>query len=171
MATALKAERKYLAHYVDAAFDLTGAATDYVRLGEDLTELNVELNPNIETSANILGDNSVAHSGYEASADASPVYYKYDDKLTEKLMEIAMLRKSGDACRTTYIDVLMKPGATDDEPPTVIRAVREDVLLIPTSYGGDTSGVQVPFTVNFTGNRVKGSFDLSTKKFTADAAL
>ena len=27
---ALKAERKYLAHYVDAAFDLTGNATDYV---------------------------------------------------------------------------------------------------------------------------------------------
>ena len=168
---ALKAERKYLAHYVDAAFDLTGNATDYVRLGEDLTELNVELNPNIETSANILGDNSVAHSGYEASADASTVYYKYDDKLTEKLMEIAMLRKSGDACRTTYVEVLLKPGETDDDPPTVTRAVREDVLLIPTSYGGDTSGVQVPFTLNFTGNRVKGGFDLTNKKFTPDSAL
>lgn len=163
---ALKAERKYLAHYVDAAFDLTGAATDYVRLGEDLTELNVELNPNIETSANILGDNFVTHSGYEASADASPVYYKYDDKLTEKLMEIAMLRKSGDSCRTTYVEVLLKPGATDADAPTVVRAVREDVLLVPASYGGDTSGVQVPFTLNFAGNRVPGTFDLSNKKFT-----
>ena len=163
---AKKAERKFLAHYVDAAFDLTGAATDYVRLGEDLTELNIELNPNIETSANILGDNSVAHSGYKASADASPVYYKYDDKLSEKLMEIAMLRKNGDSCRTTYVEVLLKPGATDADAPTVIRAVREDVLLIPTSYGGDTSGVQVPFTLNFTGNRKAGTFELATKKFT-----
>ena len=31
-----KAERKYLAHYLDAAFDHTYAATDYVRIGKDL---------------------------------------------------------------------------------------------------------------------------------------
>lgn len=164
----MKAERKYLAHYLDAAFDTTYAAPQYVRIGKDLEEFSVELNPDIETSKNIIGENSVKHNGYEASADADPVYYEYDDALTEKIMEIAMLRKTGDACRTTYVEVLLKPGETNDAAPTVIRAVREDVLLVPTSYGGDTSGVQTPFTVNFTGNRVEGTFDLTTKKFTAN---
>lgn len=164
----MKAERKYLAHYLDAAFDTTYAAPQYVRIGKDLEEFSVELNPDIETSKNIIGENSVKHNGYEASADADPVYYEYDDALTEKIMEIAMLRKTGDACRTTYVEVLLKPGETNDAAPTVIRAVREDVLLIPTSYGGDTSGVQTPFTVNFTGNRVEGTFDLTTKTFTAN---
>ena len=167
----MKAERKFLAHFVDAAFDATYKATNYVRIGKDITELSVELNPNIETSQNILGENSVAHNGYEASTDADPVYYEYDDDLTEKVMEIAMLRQTGDACKTSYVEVLMKPGASVDDAPTVIRAVREDVLLIPTSYGGDTSGVQVPFTINYTGNRVSGTFDLSTKKFTANSGL
>ena len=162
----MKAERKYLAHYLDAAFDITYAAPNYVRIGKDLEEFSVELNPDIETRKNIIGENSVVHNGYESTADADPVYYEYDDALTEKIMEIAMLRKTGDACRTTYVEVLLKPGEDDAAAPTVIRAVREDVLLIPTSYGGDTSGVQVPFSVNFTGNRVAGTFDLATKTFT-----
>ncbi len=34
------AERKYLAHYIDAKFDKTYAATEYVRLGKDLEEFS-----------------------------------------------------------------------------------------------------------------------------------
>ena len=165
----MKAERKYLAHFIDAAFDTSYKDTNYVRLGKDLTELNVELNPQVETSRNINGENSVKHDGYEASANAAPVYYEYSDTLTEKVMEIAMLRKTGDACRTSYVEVLMKPGETADTAPTVIRAIREDILLIPTSYGGDNSGVQIPFSINFAGNRTEGTFDISTKTFTANA--
>lgn len=166
----MKAERKYLAHYLDSAFDTTYAAAEYVRLGTDLEEFNVELNPEVETSKNILGENSVQHSGYEASSDADPVFYEYDDALTEKLMEIAMLRLSGDKCKTSYVEVLMKPGE-GDAAPTVIRAVREDAYVVPTSYGGNTTGVQVPFTVHYAGNRTEGSFDLTTKKFTPNGGL
>lgn len=166
----MKAERKYLAHYLDAAFDATYASTQYALLGKDLEEFSVDLSPDVETSKNILGENSVKHNGYEASADADPVYYEYDDALSEKIMEIAMLRKTGDACKTSYVEVLLKPGE-GDAAPTVVRAVREDVIVVPNSYGGDTSGVQVPFTIHFAGNRVEGSFDVSTKKFTASAAL
>lgn len=162
----MKAERKYLAHFLDSKFDTTYAAPAYVRIGKDLTEFNVELSPEIETSANILGENSVRHNGYGASSSPSPVYYEYDDALTEKVMEIAMLRKSGDACKTSYVEVLLKPGETADARPEVVRAVREDVLLIPSSYGGDTSGVQIPFTINYTGNRVEGAWDMETSTFT-----
>jgi hypothetical protein len=162
----MKAERKYLAHYLDGNFDLTYSDTNYVRIGKDLEEFVVELSPNIETKANILGENSVLHTGYETTASADPVYYEYDDTLTEKIMEIAMLRRAGDACKTSYVEVLLKPGASSSDAPTVVRAVREDVLLIPTSYGGDTSGVQVPFTVNFNGNRTEGTWDIESRTFT-----
>lgn len=161
----MKAERKYLAHYLDSAFDTTYKACQYVRLGKDLEEFTVELNPDVETAKNILGENAVKHNGYEASSDADPVYYEYDDALTEKMMEIAMLRKAGEACKTTYVEVLLKPGENGAEP-TVIRAIREDVFIIPNSYGGDTSGVQVPFSINYAGNRTEGDFDIKTKKFT-----
>lgn len=166
----MKAERKYLAHYIDSAFDTTYAGAEYVLLGKDLEEFTVELNPDVETTKNILGENSVKHNGYDPSSDADPVYYEYDDALTEKMMEIAMLRQSGDACKTSYVEVLLKPSENGAEP-TVIRAVREDVYVIPTSYGGDTSGVQVPFSINYVGNRTEGTFDIKTKKFTEKGAL
>jgi hypothetical protein len=161
----MKAERKYLATFLDAAFDTTYAGANYVRLGKDLEEFNDEMNPDVETVKNILGENAVKHNGYEVSADADPFYYEYDDALSEKVMEIAMNRLTGDACRTSKVDVLLKPGA-DGAAPEVAGAWREDVLLIPNSVGGDTSGVQTPFTIHAAGNRVKGTFDMSTKKFT-----
>lgn len=162
-----KAERKYMAHFIDANFG--GEATDYVRLGKDLESYAEELNPDVETKKNILGENSVVHNGYEASSDADPFYYEYDDALSEKIMDIAMNRLTGDACKTTKVDVLLKPGATSADAPTVIKAWREDVLVIPTSVGGDTSGIQTPFGIHNNGNRVEGTFDLSTKKFTASS--
>ena len=166
----MKAERKYLAHYLDGAFDMTYAATNYVRLGRDLEEFTVELNPDVERKKNILGESSVAHNGYEVSTDAAPFYYDYDDELSQKIMDIALSRSTADACKTSYVEVVLKPGE-GGAAPEIVSAWREDVLIIPTSYGGDTSGVQVPFTINYAGNRVKGTFDLATKKFTPDENL
>ena len=160
----MKAERQYLAHYIDAAFDTTYTTTNYVRLGKDLEEFSIDLSPDVETSKNILGENSVKHKGYEATSTVDPIYYEYDDELTEKMMEIAMLRKKGDDCKTSYVEVLLKPNKNG--APTVVRATRQDAYVIPTSYGGDTSGVQVPFEVRFAGNMVEGEFDIITKKFT-----
>ena len=159
-------ERKYLAHYIDSAFDTTYKATEYVRLGKDLEEYAIELNPDVETKKNILGENSVAVSGYEVSSSVDPYYYDYDEALSEKIMDIAMNRTTGDGCKTTTIDVLLKPGATADAAPTVVWAYREDCYIVPQSVGGDTTGIQIPFELHRAGNRVKGTFDLNTKKFT-----
>ena len=161
-------ERKYLAHYLDSAFDTTYAAASYVRIGKDLEEYNEELNPDVEVRKNILGEQSVSHSGYEISADVDTFYFdSYDDALSNKIMDLAMTRATGDKCKTTMVDVLLKPGETEDDTPTAVWAYREDVYVIPNSVGGDTTGIQTPFTIYKAGNRVKGTWDLTTKKFTA----
>lgn len=161
-------ERKYLAHYIDAAFDLTGDKTNYVRLGDHLEELTVNMNPNVETSSNILGETSAMLSGYEVSASVDPYYVSHDEALSEKLMEIVDNELTGDACKTTVVDVWLKPGDTPDAAPTVIKAIRRQVVVAVQSYGGDTSGVQIPFELSGATNRIKGDFDLETKKFTAN---
>lgn len=161
-------ERKYLAHYIDGAFDLTYAACKYVRLGKDLEEYSVELNPDVETKKNILGENSVNVSGYEVSSSVDPYYYEYEDDLAKKIMDIAMNRTTGDGCKTSVVDVLLKPGSSDDEAPTAVWAYREDCYVVPQSVGGDTTGIQIPFEIHRAGNRTKGTFDLSTKKFTSN---
>ena len=100
-----------------------------------------------------------------------PFYYEdYDDALSNKIMDLANTRATGDKCKTTMVDVLLKPGATEDAAPTVVWAYREDVYVVPNSVGGDTSGVQTPFTVYKAGNRVKGTWDVTKKTFTASSA-
>lgn len=162
-------ERKYLAHYIDASFG-SGTVSN-VRLGKDLEEYNEELNPDVEVTKNIIGEQSVKHSGYEVQADVDPFYFEdYDDALSGKIMELANTRATGDKCKTTMVDVLLKPGATEDAAPTVVWAYREDVYVIPNSVGGDTSGIQTPFTIYKAGNRVKGTWNVESKTFTVSTS-
>ena len=156
-----KIERKYLAHYIDAAF--SSVAPEYVRLGKDLEEFNEELNPDVEVSKNILGEQTVKHNGYEVQSEVDPFYADSDDPLYSMLEEIANERLTGDDCKTTKVDVLL------DSTGKVLWAYREDVYVVPNSIGGDTSGVQIPFSVYNAGNRVKGSWDVESKSFTPDA--
>ena len=153
-----KIERKYLAHFLDASFG--SGTTNYVRLGKDLEEYNEELNPDVEVNKNILGEQSVQHNGYEVQSDVDP-YYAYDgDPLFTALASVANERKTGDDCKTTKVDVLLS------ESGTVVWAYREDCYVVPNTIGGDTSGVQVPFTVYNDGNRVAGTWDTSNNSFT-----
>ncbi|MFQ7551176.1 MAG: hypothetical protein ACLRMZ_13700 [Blautia marasmi] len=88
----MKAERQYLGHFIDAAFDATYAACAYVRLGDDLEEFNEELNPDVETKEYIRKPERTAF-GIRCEFGGFPYYYSYDDELSEKIMDIAMSRR------------------------------------------------------------------------------
>lgn len=155
-------ERKYLMHYLNASFD--GTTPNYIWLGDDLDEYNEELNPQVEVKQNIKGEQRVQHSGYQVQSEVTPYYATEDDPLFAKLAEIANERKTGDACKTTKVDVLV------DETGTQIWAYREDVKVIPDSIGGDTSGVQIPFKIYNCGNRTAGTWNAANKTFTPTSA-
>ena len=157
MAAGAKIERKYLAHFIDAGF---GSTVNYVRLGKDLEEYNEELNPDVEINKNILGEQTVQHNGYEVQSEVEPFYAREGDALFTQLCTIANERKTGDDCKTTKVDVLLS------ESGTVVWAYREDCYVVPNTVGGDTSGVQVPFTVYNDGNRVAGTWDTTKNSFT-----
>ena len=154
-------ERKYLAHYIDANMS-NGVATNYTRLGKDLEAFAEELNPQVEVRRNILGEQNVIHNGYQVQSTAEPWYADQDDPMFIPLKNIANNRLTGEACKTTRVDVLV------DESGTQVWAYREDCWVVPNSVGGDTSGVQIPFSVYNAGNRVSGSWNATTKQFTPD---
>lgn len=58
-----KIARKYMAHFLDSSFG--GTTPAWYRIGEDLEEYNVELNPDTEVKKNILGNTTFNHNGYE----------------------------------------------------------------------------------------------------------
>ena len=155
-------ERKFLMHFIDASFG--DSTTNYVQLGEDLEEYNEELNPQVDVKQNILGAQRVQHNGYQVQSNVEPYYAYEDDPLFPKLAAIANERKTGDGCKTTKVDVLVNEDGTQQ------WAYREDVVVIPDSIGGDTSGVQIPFTIYNAGNRTAGTWNASNRTFNPTSA-
>lgn len=157
-----KIDRKYMAHLIDAGKLCHGTTSDFERLGKDLEEYNVDLSPQTETKTNIMGETTFVHNGYEESSEASPYYADTESVLFEKLQEIVDYRHKDDNCKTTALEVHLWDG---DETNGFV-AWQQGCYVVPTSYGGDTSGYQIPFTVNYFGERTKGVF--KNKTFTPD---
>lgn len=155
--------RKYMAHYVDAGSLCGGTSSEFERLGKDLEEYNIEMNADTETSKNILGESTFKNNGYEVTSDADPYYADDSEVLSEKLQDIIDNRYYDDNCKTTAVEVHLWKSETSG----AYEAYSQECYVVPTSYGGDTSGYQIPFTINYTGERVKGTFNPTTKKFTA----
>ena len=148
-----KMARKLMAHFVDSTFG--GTTATWYRLGEDFEEYSVELNPDTEVVKNILGNTKFNHNGYEPTADADPFYARVGDALFTKLQDIVDNRHQGDQCKTSALEVhLWDEGTTTG----TYTAYRQFCYCVPSSYGGDTSGYQIPFTVNYVGDRIRGTF-------------
>lgn len=142
--------------YLDASF---GSETPiWFLIGKDMEEANVDLGADVEVIKNILDETTVKHNGYEPSMEADPYYANPEDSIYPTLRNIVMNRLKGDECRTKILEVIV-----EDTDATKHRAWMESVVVVPSTYGGDTSGFQIPFTVNFDGDRVEGSVTFTNK--------
>ncbi len=156
-----KIERKYLAHFINTA--PSGQEAVYEQLGKDLEAFTAELSAQVETKKNILGQNSIVISGYEKTAAVEPYYADSGTGLFEKLQKIIDDGLVLDDLKTDVVEVKL----WDNTQEGVYPAVKEEVYVEVNSYGGDTTGYQIPFTLHYTGNRVKGTFEVASRTFTA----
>ena len=156
-----KIERKYLAHFINTTEN--GGEAVYERLGKDLEEFSPELAAQVDTKKNILGETAVLISSYEKTASVEPYYAEEGSGLFDRLQNIIDNGLVLDALKTDVVEVKLWEAAEGN----VYSAIREEAYIEVTSYGGDTTGYQIPFTLHYTGNKVKGTFNVSTKTFTA----
>ena len=150
-----KIERKYMAHFVEVG-------DEYIRLGQDLEEYSPELSAQVEKSKNILGQTSVNIVGYEKTGTVEPYFAREGDPLFEKLQSIIDGDLILENCKAAIVEVKLWQAEGNAYP-----AIREECYLEVTSYGGDTQGYQIPFNIHYTGSKQPGTFDLTTKTFTA----
>lgn len=162
----MKAERKYLAHYIDVdplEPDNSSGETDYIRIGKDLEEYTDDLQHDVSSEKNILGENNTVHKGFTPKSDTE-LLVRYSngipEKLAEKLMYIANTRKKDAA--TTKVDVLVNSSGQ------VIWAYRENVIIVPNTFGGKNFGIVVSYSIFADGSRELGSWDVTNKKFVPD---
>ena len=158
-----KIERKYLAHYINTAQE---DAAVYERLGKDLEEFSPELAAQVDTKKNILGQTSVVISGYQKTGAVEPYYAESDSGLFQRLQAIIDGGLVLEQLKTDVVEVKLWDGQEDGAYP----AVKETAYIEVTSYGGDTTGYQIPFTLHFTGEKTPGTFQVATKTFTPAGA-
>lgn len=156
-----KIERKYLAHFINTA--APGGEAAYERLGKDLEEYSPELAAEVETVKNILGETSVMISSYEKTGAVEPYYAEKDSGLFARLQAIIDGNLVLDDLKTDVVEVKLWEEGTSGTYP----AIKEEAYIEVTSYGGDTTGYQIPFTLHYTGAKTAGTFNPSTKTFTA----
>ncbi|MBR4016474.1 MAG: hypothetical protein IKK11_01500 [Oscillospiraceae bacterium] len=157
-----KIERKYLAHFINTA---TGdAEAVYERLGKDLEEFSPELAAQVDTKKNILGETSILISGYEKTSAVEPFYAEEGSALFTRLQNIIDNGLVLDDLKADVVEVKLWEQAEG----TAYPATKEEAYIEITNYGGDTTGYQISFALHYTGNKVKGTFDVSTKTFVAE---
>ena len=155
-----KIARKYMAHFINAG--TSSGSAEYVRLGKDLEEYSAEMSAEVETTKNILGETSILISSYEKSGSVEPYYAEEGDALFERLQGIIDDDQVLDDLKTDVVEVKL----WETESSGAYPATKEEVYIEVGSYGGDTTGYQIPFTVHYTGIKTKGTFNTETRTFT-----
>ena len=146
-----KLEREALANYLDTTWKMKPDTAEWEVLGDDIEEMSVELNPDTEQKKTILGKTRTTDNGYQPSMSADPYYADPTKKIYPQIRDIALDRLKGDACRTLMLEVIV-----EDTAALKHLAYVQEVMVKPQSYGGDTSGVNIPFDVTDDGERKKG---------------
>ena len=150
-----KLKREALAHYLDTAWNKKVADANkavFEILGDDIEDMSVEMNADTSQIKNILGQTKTTDNGFTPSMSADPWYADTESKLYPHMRDIVMEQITGDERKTLLLEVIVE----DLEATTHTAYVRE-VKVTPTSYGGGTEGVNIPFTVDFDGAWVKGT--------------
>lgn len=162
-----KIKRELMAHFVNASAPGASGAS-YEWLGDDLEEYNVEMNANVETKNNIKGKTSVTLDSYQPQASVEPYCAVKGAAFFDRLQTIVDERLTLDDLKTDVVEAHLWDPVTGSDDTYV--AYRESAIIEVSSYGGDTTGYQIPFNLHYLGDRVKGKFNIGTLTFTADGA-
>lgn len=152
----------------------TGSAPANVQwevLGRDNDDLNKDLNPDTETSKNVLGESTFKHSGYEPEVSVDPYYADSESAMYNKLLAAAVQEKYGDEdIKGYFVEVVYT--TVDAEAGTMSgQGYMREAYIVPQSTGGDTSGYAIPFTVNPVGpmTPVTVTYTMATRAVTITA--
>lgn len=136
---------------------------EWTKIGKDTDSLSYELNPDVETTKNVLGETITNHSGFTPELAVDTYYARTEDAIYERLLDMAMNRKFDEASTAAYLmECVLDESLEESKKKTLTgKAWVEDVIVIPQSTGGDLTGFGLPFNVNPNGNRVEGTVSVT----------
>ena len=135
--------------------EYTAAASGWEALGKDNDDLSKELNPDTESSKNVLGETTFRHSGYEPEVGVDPYYIDPARKMYQKIRDNAMEENYGEEDLLGYFaEAYFETANKDTQTMTGYCFVRQ-AWYVPESIGGDTTAFAVPVTIHPVGPKTK----------------
>ena len=144
------------------------ASGGWEAIGKDNDDLSKELNPDTETSKNVLGEATFVHSGYEPEIGVDPYYIDPSRKMYVRLRNNAIEENFAESDLKGYFaEAYFETANKETRKMTGYCYVRE-AWYVPQSTGGDTSGFAVPVNIYPVGGATKKAivYDMATNEAT-----
>ena len=144
----------------------------WVPIGEDNDDLSREKNNDLEAKKNVLGKNYINHTKGAETMEIDPIAIRGNDDLSAILYMIHKYNLVGDKAKLQTMEVTLGDVQAEATQSTSAKygAFTEDAIIDMKSWGGDTSQLNSPISLNFCGNRVHGIYDLDNNSFSVPSA-
>lgn len=133
----------------------TAASGGWEAIGKDNDDLSKELNPDTETSKNVLGESTFRHSGYEPSVSVEPYYIDPSRKMYKRMLKNAMEERYGENELKGYFAEAFFTMANKEKRTMTGYAYVREAWFVPQSTGGDTTAYGVPVEIHPVGPYTK----------------
>lgn len=153
--------REKLMHFFNIG---TADSPKYVLLGDGITSLTEEFNPESDTKQYINQTNGTTSiKSYTPSISIEKEYIQ-DDELQKWMNEKIKLLPTGSAAQADYVRINILEAAVDGAYP----AVKRKCSFQFDSIGGEAGAeLMNSMTLGGIGDGIQGTFDVTTKTFTA----
>lgn len=130
-------------------------------IGEDNDEITREHNHEFESKKNVLGKTTINATAGAETTEIDPIAIRGNDALSYVLYIAHKYGLVGDKFAIPCMEVSLFDLQTDG----TYGAFTETAVVDEKSFGGGTSEIDAPITLNWKGDKVHGTYNLSTNKF------
>ena len=151
--------------------EFTAASGGWEALGKDDDDLSKELNADTETKKNVLGETTFNHNGYETEIAMDTYYMDPSRIMYSHLLDVALREVYSEEDLTGYFAEAFFTNVNETTRKMTGYCYVRRAWFTPQSVGGDTSGYQIPFTINPIGGMEKKAieYDMATNIATITA--
>lgn len=145
----------------------TSESPEWEIFGKDIEELSRELNNEVNSFTNILGETETDVTKGVQVTSVDPIKFRDDSKISKILYEIYKYDKELSDVEFEFLEV----NTTDNtaEAENEYGAFMQVGAIDLKSWGGDTTGLNSPIDINWKGEKTHGTFNPTTKQFTKEA--
>lgn len=149
----------------------SGTTKSWEVFGKDIEDLSRELNNEVNSFTNILGEVEVDVTKGPQVTTVDPIKYRSDSQISAKLYDIYKNDKELSEVEFEFCEVntTQEILGSNDAPTGTYEAFTQVGAIDLKSWGGDTTGINSPIDINWKGEKTYGAFDPSTKTFTANS--